>query len=287
MTQAALPFALTPLSAVMGAEIRGVDLAAPLDDATFAAIRRAFLDHLVLVFRDQAIDEAQHVAFSRRFGTLQEHVLSQYVAAHDPGIIFLTNLDADGRPKGEHPDPGSMVWHTDGSWSAGRTLLTTLYGMELPRAGGDTLFANMYAAHDGLDRAMQARIAGLRAVHDLDYSRRLSGAKVQMTEEQRRAAPPVEHPILRVHPETGRKAIYLGEHASHVAGMPLAEGRALIAAINAHATQAAYVYRHRWSRHDLVMWDNRCVLHSATDFDWLNDRRVMRRTTVLGESLVA
>jgi taurine dioxygenase len=132
---------------------------------------------------------------------------------------------------------------------------------------------------------MKRRLAGLRAVHDLDYSRRLSGAKQQMTPEQRRAAPPVEHDIVRVHPDTGRKCIYLGQHASHVAGMPLEEGRALVNELNAHCTQPRYTYTYRWAVGDAAMWDNRCLLHSATDFDWMNDVRIMRRTTTVGEAL--
>jgi alpha-ketoglutarate-dependent taurine dioxygenase len=132
---------------------------------------------------------------------------------------------------------------------------------------------------------MKRRIAVLRAVHDLDYSRRLSGAKEQMSREQKLAAPPVEHDIVRVHPETGRRCLYLGQHASHVAGLPVEEGRALIAELNAHATQARYGCTYRWSVGDAVMWDNRCVVHSATDFDWINDVRILRRTTTVGETL--
>lgn len=280
-------FQVNRLGPVMGAEIRGFDLSLTIDDAAFAEIARALLDNLVLVFRAQSFDEAAHVAFSRRFGELQVHVLSQYQHAGNPEILFLTNVLPDGSVRGEHPDPGSAIWHTDGSWSSRRSLVTSLLGMTLPRSGGDTLFANMYAAFDGLSPEMKTRLAGLRAVHSLDYSRRLTNARSQMTEEQKRAAPPVEHEIIRVHPETGRKALYLGEHASHIAGMPEEEGRALVKAINAHATQPAYRYTHGWSPGDFVLWDNRCVLHRATDFDWINDRRTMRRTTVLGERIAA
>jgi alpha-ketoglutarate-dependent taurine dioxygenase len=280
-------FDLRPLGDGMGAEIRGLDLSKPVDDRLFAEIRMALLAHLVLVFRDQHFTEDAQVAFSRRLGELQVHVLDQYVADRNPAILFLTNLDQDGRPKGEHPDPGSVIWHTDGSWSARRPLVTMLYAMEIPKSGGDTLFANMYAAYDGLPVELKHRLEGMSAVHSLDYSRRLTGAKQQMTEAQKRAAPPVEHPIIRTHPETGRKTIYLGQHASHIAGMPVEEGRALVEQINIHATQVAYRWVQRWSRYDCVLWDNRCVLHCATDFDWLGDRRVMRRTTVLGEHLAA
>jgi taurine dioxygenase len=272
---------IRPVSDVLGAEIIGFDFAQPMTSARFAAVRDALLKHQLLVFRDAEVSDAQHVAFSEPFGELQVHVLNQYVSRQDPRLFTLTNLDEDGKPKGEHPDPGSAIWHTDGSWSRRRGVVTTLYGLCLPRSGGDTFFADMYGAYDALTPEMKQRLDGLRAVHNLDYSRRLTGAKEQMTEEQKRAAPPVEHPIVRIHPETGRKAIYLGEHASHVAGMPLEEGRALVKRINAHATQPRFVYRHRWRLRDFVIWDNRCILHSATDFDWMNDVRLMRRTTVI------
>lgn len=274
-----------PLSKALGAEINGLDLSKPLDGRHFAAVCRAFLDHGVLVFRAQEITEDQQVAFSERLGELQVHVLDQYHRLGNPAVIILSNLGRDGKPKGEHPDPGAVIWHTDGSWAKRRPLATTLYAMTLPKAGGDTLFADMVAAYDGLSPEMKRRLEGLVAVHDLDYSRRRTGAKQQMSAEQKRAAPPVEHAVVRVHPDIGRKAIYLGQHASHILGMPVEEGRALIRAINAHATAPAYVYRHRWSLRDLVMWDNRRILHCATDFDWINDRRIMRRTTVLGDRL--
>jgi taurine dioxygenase len=252
-----------------------------MTEERFSRIRDALLEHQLLVFRDAQVTEEQHVAFSRPFGELQVHVLSQYVSRGNSNLFVLTNLDEHGRPKGEHPDPGSAIWHTDGSWSRRRGVVTTLYGLRLPAAGGDTLFANMYAAYDALPPEMRQRLEGMRAVHDLDYSRRRTGAKQQMSEEQRRAAPPVEHPVIRIHPETGRKAIYLGEHASHIAGMPVEAGRALIEQINAHATHPRFVYRHRWRLHDFLLWDNRCLLHCATDFDWINDVRLMRRTTVI------
>ena len=274
-----------PLSPTLGAEVIGLDLARKLTPARFAGVRAAFLEHGVLVFRDQEISEDQQVAFSERLGELQVHVLDQYHRVGNPAVIVLSNLDRDGKPKGEHPDPGSAIWHTDGSWAKRRPLATTLYGMTLPKSGGDTLFADMRAAYDGLAPAMKERLDGLVAVHDLDYSRQQTGAKQQMTAEQRRAAPPVEHAIIRPHPDTGRKAIYLGQHASYIVGMSVAEGRDLIREINAHAIQPKYTYRHRWALHDLVMWDNRRVLHSATDFDWINDRRIMRRTTILGDRL--
>ena len=268
------------LSPVLGAEIAGVDLAAPVDDALFAAIYDALLAHQVLVFRDQSLSAEQQIAFSGGFGPVQIHVLDQY-RAERPEIFWISNLDDDGKPTGEHPDPGALVWHTDGSWHRVPGKVTLLYGIEVPDRGGDTLFADAYAAYDALDAAMKARLANLRAVHDLDHSRRRTAAKVQLTPEQKAQIPPVEHPVIQAHPETGRKTIYLGHHACSIAGLPELEGAALIEQVNRLATRPEFVYRHHWRRRDLVVWDNRCILHSATPFDTANHRRVIRRTTVL------
>ena len=270
------PFSIRPQVAAVGAEVSGVQL---------GELHRALLRYQVLSFPDQDLDDAQHLAFSRHWGKLQVHVLDQYRDGGRPEIFLITNLDANGRPKGEHPDPGARVWHSDGSWAKERGLVTSLHSLRIPAAGGDTLYANMYAAYEGLSPEDKRYLDALVAVHDLDYSRRRTDARRQMSEDQKRNAPPVEWPIVRTHPETGRKSIYLGEHASHVRGLPLEEGRALIKRIVAHATQPQYVYRHRWRVRELVMWDNRALLHSATDFDWINDVRVLRRTTTVGERI--
>ena len=280
-------FEVNPLGPVMGAEIRGLDLSKPLSAQQWGALRAAYLQYQVLALRDQDLDEDQHQAFAQRFGELQVHVLNQYQKRGNPRVLVITNLKEDGTPIGEHPDPGAAIWHTDGSWSARRPLATMLYSLHIPKWGGDTLFANMYAAYEGLSAAMKRRLEGVKAVHDLNYSRSQTNAKQQMTEEQRRAAPPVEHEIIRVHPETGHKALYVGQHASHIAGMPLDEGRALVNEVNAHATQDLYRYDHPWRLHDFVIWDNRCVMHKATEFDWMKDVRILRRTTTLGDRIPA
>src|SRR5258708_31187644 len=186
--EAGVELELRPLSPVLGAEVIGVDLARGTDDVLFGALRDAFLRHQLLVFRNQTFDEDQHVAFARRWGKIQRHVLSQYVHAGKPEIFVITNLDANCKPKGEHPDPGAQIWHTDGSWAVERALATMLYAITKTNAGGDTLFANMYLAYDGLSDEMKRRLEGLRAVPELDYSRQLSGARPQMTEDQKRAA---------------------------------------------------------------------------------------------------
>jgi taurine dioxygenase len=278
---------IRPLVGPIGAEVRGLALSDPLRPETLVAMHQALLRYQLLVFPDQRLDDEQHLEFARHWGKLQLHVLDQYRHSGRPEILWITNLDANGQPKGEHPDPGATVWHSDGSWSAERGLVTFLHSLRIPAAGGDTLYANMYAAYDGLSPDDKRDLNGLVAVHDLDYSRRQTSARRQMSEEQKRDAPPVAWPIVRIHPETGRKCLYVGQHASHVRGLLEVEGRALIKRLIAHATQPQYVYRHQWRTNELVMWDNRALVHSATEFDWINDVRVIRRTTTVGERIPA
>jgi taurine dioxygenase len=266
----------------MGVEISGVDLSRPIDDRTFAAIQDAFLRHLLVCFPGQQLDQTQHVAFSRRFGALQVHVLDQYRSPTHPEIYVLSNVNKSGATTGEHPDKGTLVWHSDLSFQARPALSTLLYGIEVPRVGGDTLYANMYAAYDALPDTMKRRIEGRRAIHDLDASRQRAGAP-PMSEAQRREAPPVDHPLVRTHPDTGRKCLYISHHAMRVVGMSEAEGSTLLEDLMAHATRPEFVYAHRWRQHELVMWDNRCTIHKATAYDARGERRVMNRTVVKGD----
>jgi taurine dioxygenase len=281
-TRVADHLTVRPLSRIMGVEISGVDLSRPVDDRSFAVIHDAFLRNLLVCFPGQHLDQTLHVAFSRRFGDLQIHVLDQYRSPTHPEIYVLSNVRQSGETTGEHPDKGTLVWHSDLSFQARPALATLLYGIEVPRVGGDTLFANMYAAYDALPDVMRKRIEPLRAIHDLDASRQRAGAP-PMTEAQRKAAPPVEHPLVRTHPESGRKCLYLSHHAMRIACMPEAEGKALLEELMTHATQPAFVYAHRWRQGELVMWDNRCTMHKATGYDASGERRVMNRTVVKGD----
>ncbi len=274
---------LAPISPVMGAEVHGVDLARPMDDATFAAIRAAFGRHMLLRFPAQTLDEVALVAFSRRFGELQIHVLDEYRHPRFPEIYVLSNVDrTTGRTTGRHPDLGTLVWHSDLSFQRRPALATILYGIEVPKTGGETLFADLCGAYDALGDAMKRRIEGLRAVHDLDYSRQRAGAP-PMTATQRAEAPPVDHPLVRTHPETGRKGLYISHHISRIQDLPEAESRALLAELMAHATGDRFVYANRWQTGDVVMWDNRCTMHRATEYDAAEERRVMHRTVVKGD----
>lgn len=279
-----VPFALRPLHAGFGAEVVGCTPGETAKDESFPAFCDAFLTCQLIVFRGVAVAPEAQVALARRFGEVQVHVMDQYHGvAGLPELYHLSNLGADGRPDGRHPDKGTLYWHTDGSWRDRPGQATLMFAEEVPRKGGDTLFADMYGAFERLSAEWRARIAGLEAIHNLDFSRTRRHGNDPMTDEQRALAPPVAHPIVRAHPETGRQALFLGDHAESVVGMDYDAGRALIEELNALATPDDLVYRHRWRPGDFVIWDNRCLMHRAMPYDTANDRRVMRRCTVLGE----
>jgi taurine dioxygenase len=276
-------FSLRPLTPNLGAEIGGVDLTRELDEATFGALYRAFLRYQVLLFPPQDLSPGRQVEFARRFGEVQVHVMDQYHAEGYPELYRLSNLDEHGKPSGRHPDRGTLAWHTDGSWQRVTGQATIIYGEVMPQSGGETHFCDMYGAYERLDAAWKARIANLRAVHNLDFSRTRRHGEDPLTEAQRRARPPVDHPVVRTHPETGRKCLYLGDHAESIVGMPYDEGRELIETLNRLAVHADLSYEHRWKTRELIVWDNRCVMHRATPYDAATQGRVIRRCTVLGE----
>ncbi len=274
---------IRPLCECFGAEIVGIDLAQPVDDALYARIHSAFLERQLLLFRDQDLSPANHVALGRRFGEVQVHVMNQYHADGFPELYFLTNLDEQGKPSGRHPDKGTLAWHTDGSWRRVTGQATMLYAIEIPGEGGETHFCDMYGAYAALSDEMKSRLADARALHNLDFSRSRRHGEDPMTEAQKREVPPVDHPVVRTHPETGRKCIFLGDHAETIIGLDYEQGRKLVEEINALAIRPELTYRHRWRKRDLVIWDNRCLMHRSTPYDTTRERRVMRRCTILGE----
>jgi len=276
-------FSVRPLARHLGAEVSGIDLAHDLDDEVFRSLYRAFLRYQVLLFPPQDLPPGRQVGFARRFGEVQVHVMDQYHADGYPELYRLSNLDGHGKPNGRHPDKGTLAWHTDGSWQRVTGQATIIYGEVMPESGGETHFCDMYGAYERLDAAWKARIAGLRAVHNLDFSRTRRHGEDPLTEAQRLAKPPVDHPVVRTHPETARKCLYLGDHAEFIVGMPYEEGRALIETLNALAVHADLSYEHRWKTRELIVWDNRCVMHRATAYDAATQGRVIRRCTVLGE----
>ena len=265
-----------------GAEIGGVDLGGVVAEETFAAIREAMIRHKVLVFRGQHLDDARQLAFAQRFGPLEGHI--NRGTRHDalPKIQVFGNVDQNGNTTGEHPERGTLVWHTDKSYVATPSMFTVLRSPSVAREGGDTLFADMERAYADLEEDRAARLLELHVVHDWKRSREKSNERAA-TADEIAAAPPVEHPLVRTHPETGAKALYLGNHTSHVVGMERAEGEALIAELERHGTQAKYIYRHRWRDNDVLMWDNRCTVHCVTGYDAAKERRIVHRAVVQGD----
>ena len=279
-----LPFEIRPLAPALGAEIFGIGLEEAVSEGVFPIVYEAFLEYQVILFRDIDLPPQLQVKFARSFGEVSVHVMNQYHGYEDyPEIYFLSNLDENGKPNGVHPDKGTMYWHTDGSWMKNTGLATMMYAEIVPAEGGETNFCNMYAAYEKLSMEMKERLGGLRAIHNLDFSRSRRQDDDPLTDEQKAKVPPVDHPIVRTHPETGRKSVFLGDHAETIEGMDYDEGRALIEELNRMTTPDHLVYSHCWQPRQVMVWDNRCLLHQAMPYDTARERRVMRRCTVLGD----
>lgn len=289
-TRAFSRITIVPRHPMIGAEVRGVDLARPLDDETFAEVHRAWLDHMLLVFPDQRISDEQQIAFARRFGELEIHPSKHHRSSRHPEIYRVANVDEQGNilpPEGEAWRYLNLtwLWHSDSSFRAVPSTGSILHGLEVTSDGGETLFCNLSAAYDALPEATKARIAGLEVRHDHDaVLRRGQG----ITRDARyEALPPVRHPLVRRHPETGRPSLFISPHTMDgVEGMDRAEGDALLDELIRHATQDRFVYRHRWAPHDVIFWDNRCTMHAVTPYDNAHVRRVMHRTTIVGDGPV-
>jgi alpha-ketoglutarate-dependent taurine dioxygenase len=267
----------------LGAEVSGVDLRT-LDADDFAAIRRAWIAHQVLVFPGQTLTDADLIAFSRRFGALDHAPIQengQSIANGMPEIYVVSNVIENGVAIGSLGN-GEAVWHTDMSYLPEPPMASTLYALEIPPAGGDTSFVDMYAAFEGLPGPLRARAMGLRVKHDGTYN---SGGYVRSgvtPTEDPRAAPGMMHPLVCTHPESGRRMLYLGRRRmAWLEGFGLDESAALLDEIWAAATRKEYVYTHRWAVGDLVMWDNRCTMHRRDPFD-AGARRIMHRTQIKG-----
>ena len=274
------------LSPVMGAEVSDIDLSTMPDDATFAAIHQALLEHLVLVFRDQRLTPAEHVAFSARFGDLMVHVKAEYLLPGQPEVLVLSNKKhPDGRPMG-FEDAG-RYWHSDMSYVEEPPLGSLLHAIEIPPEKGDTLYCNMYLAHEALPEETKQRLVGLQAAHSYLASfegKTKSGyARDTLTDEQKAQLHEVIHPVVRTHPETGRQALYVNPGFTiRLIGLPEDEGAAFLDELLVQASKAEFQFRHVWQPHDLVFWDNRCTMHHATPYDTQYSRH-MHRTTVKGD----
>ena len=277
---------VTPLHPLFVGEATGVDLTRPLGAATRDAIVRAMDDYAVLVFHDQVIDDAQQMAFAEAFGPLERSREADRPGHNmrlDVRMADVSNLGIDGKPLPvDHfrrmSGLANQLWHTDSSFKRIPATYSMLSGRVVPAEGGETEFADARAAYDALPDGLKARIAGLVAEHSIYTSRAVLGF-TDFTAEERAALPPVLHPLVKTHPGSGRKTLYVASHAGAVVGMPVAEGRLLLADLMERATHREFVYSHRWRAGDLVMWDNRCTLHRGRGFN-LDAVRDVRRTTV-------
>ena len=272
--------------AACGAELV-FDLSRPIDEPAFGEIERLFHDNIMVFFRDQRLSEDQHIAFSRRFGELEIHIVEKYLLPGHPEILLISNVRNEA---GEHiglADAG-FTWHTDTSYRRRPSRCSLLYAKEVPERDGtplgDTVFANTVAAYEALPPAMKRRLAGLKAIHRYSMRRRVENSpRPKLTAAQLAETPDIAHPIVRTHPSTGKKALYVtaGECIG-IAGMPDDEALDLIVELDAFCVRPEFCYRHQWRVGDLVMWDNASAMHLAICDYALPERRLMHRTTVIG-----
>jgi alpha-ketoglutarate-dependent 2,4-dichlorophenoxyacetate dioxygenase len=282
-----------PLHPLFGAEIIGPDLSKPIDASTQHALQRAMDEHAVAVLPGQNLDDDHQVAFSRLYGPLevapqvQGKTGSRGVGKRikHPEIFDISNLDDDGRildadDQRAAYQQGNQLWHTDSSFRQKSATWSMLHARIVPPDGADTEFVDTRAVYDGLPDTTKARLEGLVAEHSIWHSRAKLGGYLP-SEEERKSRPPAQHPLVRQHPGSGRNALYIASHASHILGMPVDDGRALLAELTAFATQPRFVYAHKWRVGDLVIWDNRCTLHRATPYQSTRYVRDLRRTTII------
>ena len=273
-----------PLHPAIGAEVIGVDLSKPVDDDTFGAIHAEWIEGGILLFRDQqALRPEQHIAFSEGFGELEIFTLRQYTHPDFDRLFVISNLKNDeGQAVGARVE---RIWHTDSQFLECPSMGSILHAKEVPSAGADTLFASGRAVYAALPEATRARIDGLVVNHSriraypITYPNR-----PPLTDEEKARTPDIEHPLVRTHPESGTRALYVGRSTDPVIiGMPREDSDALIDELLDFATSERFVYRHKWRVGDAILWDNRSTMHCATDYDEVNERRLMYRTTIAGD----
>jgi alpha-ketoglutarate-dependent 2,4-dichlorophenoxyacetate dioxygenase len=286
-----MPIAITQIHPVFVGEVSGADLTRPLTPDEVAAIEAGMDRYAVLVFRDQRIDDDQQMAFSRNFGELENprggNITKPNEFRLQQGMVDVSNLDKDGRPLARDDrrrmfNLGNRLWHSDSSFRAIPAKYSLLSARTVSTSGGDTEFADMRAAYDTLDEATRAQVEDLVCEHSLMYSRGSMGF-TDLTEEERAAFKPVRQRLVRTHPVSGRKSLYLSSHIGTIIGWLIPEARDFIRDLAEHATQRERVYIHRWRPHDLVIWDNRQTMHRVRRFDESKPRD-MRRTTVAGDA---
>ena len=278
------------LHPALGAEVRGVDMRQPLDAATFSELQDIWMEHLVLVFPGQHVTDSEHVAFTRFFG--EPEIFHQKIIRSErvKEIFRVSNVDEEGTlMPPDHPVAQQLslaqFWHTDSSYRQIPCTGALLHGVEVSRTGGETQFINLYQVYDALPDSLKSQIEGRKARHNFGHMHTLAALK-PLTEDEKAAMPAVWQPMVRKHPVTGRKALYISPiYNDEVEGMTPVEGQNLIAELTKFAADPRFVYRHHWETDDVLMWDNRCTMHQVTPFD-PRERRVMHRTTIVGQDPV-
>ena len=272
-----MAIAITPLSNALAAEIGGVDLTQPLNGETARSIRRAWLDQLVVVFRGRKLSQEDHERYCHAFGEFERVKSGRSKDDENPHVMYVSNVTDEGFKT--TLEDGEMWFHSDQCYYEKPVSATTLYAEEVPSSGGNTRFANCYAAYESLPEDMRRRIDGKRALNAYDY-----GDQMLIKDRTRPAdAPQFVHPVVRTHPETGRKALYVNRlMTEHIVDMNRDESNEILTTLYDHIEQTRFVYEHVWLPGDLVMWDNRCTLHARTEFD-PSERRKLRRMTIIGD----
>jgi taurine dioxygenase len=266
-----------PLSPALGAEIIGLDLRQQMDEPVAAQVLETWHRYLVILLRDQHLSEEDEVRFAERFGPPAVIHTKQFMQKH-PAVMLISNIREDGKPIGALPD-GEMHFHTDQCHQERPAMASMLYAIEVPSKGGNTLFANAYAAYETLPGEIKRRIEGRRALNAYDYDTAATKRGTKVAD----GVPTYVHPVVRTHPATGRKALYVNRLMTvRIEDMPEEESSALLDFLFDHQEQRQFIYEHVWRVGDILMWDNRCTLHARTDFT-ADERRLMRRVTVLGE----
>ncbi len=270
----------TELTSPFGAETDSIDLTSPLSPKIVSVIRSSFLKYGALVFRNQAVQDQHLISLCEIFGPLEEHLIENNDKKVMTPVHDITNFDINGEPSSRPYINTNYFWHTDKSYLATPSVATMLHPVELPSSGGDTQLAHMGLAYEALPEVTKQKIAGRRAIHSLEFMRE-SLDNPAPTEQQKLRAPPISHPIIRPHPETRENCLYIGMYASHIEDLPIADGRMILARLQEHSTQPPFVYNHVWKTGDILIWDNRCLMHRGiTNYKMEKDRRVMKRVCV-------
>ena len=272
------------LTGHFGVEVQGIDLSEPMSEAPFATLDDAFNQNSLMLIRGQDVTPEQHIAFSSRWGTLEHHVLQEYTLPGHPEVFVLTNKKKDGKPLGAHKT--GWHWHIDNTYMPRPSLGSQLYAREVPPEGGDTWFTSLIAAYERLPEYLKTRIANLKAVHSYAHVYALKYPDREPLSEERKAqVPDLVHPVVRTHPSTGRKLLYISEYIiKQFIGMSEEESRDLLDELNARATSDDLVYRHQWRAGALIFWDNRATLHFAQPYDDVNHFRLMHTTRVITDA---